>query len=46
MSGKNLQEEISLGGYTAQLLNYGSTARTFPFETIEIGTATVSEVNE
>ncbi|MBN1357417.1 hypothetical protein JW988_01485 [Candidatus Bathyarchaeota archaeon] len=46
MSGKKLQEEISLGTYTAQLLNYGNIARAFPFETIEIGIVKVSEVSE
>jgi hypothetical protein len=46
MPRKKLQEEISLGGYTAQLLNYGNTARAFPFEIIEIGIVEVSEVSE
>jgi hypothetical protein len=46
MLGKEIQEEISLGGYTAQLLNYGNAVRAFLSETIEIGMANVSEVSE
>jgi hypothetical protein len=33
MSGKNLQEKIGSGGYTAQLLNCGSPLSAFPIET-------------
>jgi hypothetical protein len=36
MLGKNNQEEISLGNYTAQLLNYRNSFRAFSIETMEI----------
>jgi hypothetical protein len=44
MSGKNLQEGISLGDYTAQLRNCENLFRAFPIETMELESLNNSEV--
>lgn len=45
MSGKKLKEEIRLGGYAAQLLNYGNSFRAFPIETMDVTALNKEEVN-